>query len=435
MTKIRGFRFFVESHDQGGVSEPSLGNWTWFELVILANETDETPRVKDDVALVWSQAPNFGDGAYRWSDTAFDAESAVLRLLEEGNVLAIRLCARFRGWIISAKNGYLAVDISSDTVGRDPLGYKKVVSEINRIDGALDGVNGLMKYEFKPSLPDRLFQAGAISRGDGDPPLRVLSCDNESLLTNFEDGGGMRGIASLLFLEAVMDKAAPGKEPWQVFDIIGGTSTGGLIAIMLGRLRMNVKDCITFYEDAMDKVFKGGRNVWKFIRKGEFYDASILEGCIKDLIRKQLGSDDEKLFDERTDACKVLWTECLSAYGPLRTINCFLSIGTGIPANSTLPKPGVIPSYGVEARFADVATNTEITNILFHGLIDSFAPQAMTPKYFRLNLDEKDPKNPDNYVGVPALDDINQLHPFEERTRTYIRAHEDVISKCAGAMF
>lgn len=61
-------------------------------------------------------------------------------------------------------------------VGRDPLGYKKVVSEINRIDGALDGVNGLMKYEFKPSLPDRLFQAGAISRGDGDPPLRVLSC-------------------------------------------------------------------------------------------------------------------------------------------------------------------------------------------------------------------------------------------------------------------
>lgn len=68
---------------------------------------------------------------------------------------------------------------------------------------------------------------------------------------------------------------------------------------------MNVKDCITFYEDAMDKVFKGGRNVWKFIRKGEFYNASILEGCIKDLIRKQLGSDDEKLFDERTDACKV----------------------------------------------------------------------------------------------------------------------------------
>lgn len=53
------------------------------------------------------------------------------------------------------------------------------------------------------------------------------SPDNESLLTNFEDGGGMRGIASLLFLEAVMDKAAPDKEPWQVFDIIGGTSTGG----------------------------------------------------------------------------------------------------------------------------------------------------------------------------------------------------------------
>lgn len=78
-----------------------------------------------------------------------------------------------------------------------------------------------------------------------------------------------------------------------------------LIAIMLGRLRMGVKDCITFYEDTMDKVFKGGRKVWNLAWKGEFYDASILEGCIKDLIRKQRGSDDEKLFDERTDACKV----------------------------------------------------------------------------------------------------------------------------------
>lgn len=51
--------------------------------------------------------------------------------------------------------------------------------------------------------------------------------NTEGSLTDFEDGGGMRGIASLLFLKAVMDKAAPGKEPWQIFDIIGGTSTGG----------------------------------------------------------------------------------------------------------------------------------------------------------------------------------------------------------------
>jgi patatin-like phospholipase/acyl hydrolase len=34
-------------------------------------------------------------------------------------------------------------------------------------------------------------------------------------------------MAALLILKAVMDKGAPGKKPCEVFDMIGGTSTGG----------------------------------------------------------------------------------------------------------------------------------------------------------------------------------------------------------------
>src|SRR5271169_1081722 len=58
------------------------------------------------------------------------------------------------------------------------------------------------------------------------------------------DGGGVRGLSSLLILQQLMEeigrrkRAADTPLPCEYFDLIGGTSTGGLIAIMLGRLRM-----------------------------------------------------------------------------------------------------------------------------------------------------------------------------------------------------
>jgi hypothetical protein len=65
------------------------------------------------------------------------------------------------------------------------------------------------------------------------------------------DGGGIRGFASLLILKEVMrtiarrsGQAAQTPLPCQYFDLIGGTSTGGLIAIMLGRLRMVFVPCL-----------------------------------------------------------------------------------------------------------------------------------------------------------------------------------------------
>jgi patatin-like phospholipase/acyl hydrolase len=49
------------------------------------------------------------------------------------------------------------------------------------------------------------------------------------------DGGGVRGLAAIVVLEQLMDaaneegqkKGLPPQEPWEMFDMIGGTSTGG----------------------------------------------------------------------------------------------------------------------------------------------------------------------------------------------------------------
>ena len=47
------------------------------------------------------------------------------------------------------------------------------------------------------------------------------------MLRRLPDGGGVRGLSTLYLLKAVMDNVNPGKKPCEVFDLIGGTSTGG----------------------------------------------------------------------------------------------------------------------------------------------------------------------------------------------------------------
>ncbi|KAL9064664.1 MAG: hypothetical protein Q9157_007754 [Trypethelium eluteriae] len=72
------------------------------------------------------------------------------------------------------------------------------------------------------------------------------------------DGGGVRGLSSLYLLKQLMESINyenPPK-PCEWFDMIGGTSTGGLIAIMLGRLEMTVDDCIKEYIALSKKVFR-----------------------------------------------------------------------------------------------------------------------------------------------------------------------------------
>jgi patatin-like phospholipase/acyl hydrolase len=59
------------------------------------------------------------------------------------------------------------------------------------------------------------------------------------------DGGGVRGLSALIILQQIMAEVGrqrgmvdPAPLPCEYFDLIGGTNTGGLIALMLGRLRM-----------------------------------------------------------------------------------------------------------------------------------------------------------------------------------------------------
>ncbi|KAF8244379.1 FabD/lysophospholipase-like protein, partial [Wilcoxina mikolae CBS 423.85] len=75
------------------------------------------------------------------------------------------------------------------------------------------------------------------------------------------DGGGVRGVSSLVILKQLMtnlaEKGAITNDtlPSEYFDLIAGTSTGGIIAILLGRLHLSVDECIDLYKNLAGEIF------------------------------------------------------------------------------------------------------------------------------------------------------------------------------------
>jgi predicted acylesterase/phospholipase RssA len=132
-------------------------------------------------------------------------------------------------------------------------------------------------------------------------PARVLSLD----------GGGVRGLSELMILQRIMNDIADAERApvgslrsCDYFDLICGTSTGGLIAILLGRLKLTVKEAIDtnielsqdiFAKDHSSAVFgssirasKGGRSR---------FDARVLQSKIQDTVARFCNDKDERLYD------------------------------------------------------------------------------------------------------------------------------------------
>ena len=89
--------------------------------------------------------------------------------------------------------------------------------------------------------------------------------------------------------EVASDAETPKEvEPQDVFDFVAGTSTGGLIAIMLGKLRMSTQQCIQAYKNLSKEIF-GKKSTRGRITHGlakTRYSGSRLEGCIRRLLEE-----------------------------------------------------------------------------------------------------------------------------------------------------
>ncbi|OJD30538.1 patatin-like serine hydrolase [Diplodia corticola] len=135
------------------------------------------------------------------------------------------------------------------------------------------------------------------------PPLRILSLD----------GGGVRGYSMLILLQELMHRTyveihgkAPKRheipKPCEHFDLIAGTGTGGLIAIMLGRLRLDLETCKDVYVRMTKRVFETDKTIAGIPYRHTLFKASKLEEAIRECVREHTlneaeGKDDTTASD------------------------------------------------------------------------------------------------------------------------------------------
>lgn len=126
------------------------------------------------------------------------------------------------------------------------------------------------------------------------PPLRILSLD----------GGGVRGYSMLIILQELMHRTfveiegrAPKRheipKPADHFDLIAGTGTGGLIALMLGRLRLDIDTCKDLYVRLTRRVFETDKTFAGIPYKSTLFKASKLEEAIREVVREHTISEFE----------------------------------------------------------------------------------------------------------------------------------------------
>ncbi|CAH0035152.1 unnamed protein product [Clonostachys rhizophaga] len=211
--------------------------------------------------------------------------------------------------------------------------------------------------------------------------------------------------------------------PWREFDLIAGTSTGGLLAIMLGRLRMSIDECEAAYAQLATDIFTPRRHRANFLGQsvdflkanGKF-DEQPLEKNLKNNI-KDAGLDEEEfLHDMRADSPKV-------SFGDLADVKIW-EAGRATSAASTFFDPITIGQNG--ERFADGAIH--YNNPIRLVLQESY---ALWPTGERLLISIGTGSAPGKAIDSSLLNLVNQLVHIatetEKTAREFLLDHEDMV--------
>jgi len=135
------------------------------------------------------------------------------------------------------------------------------------LESQLDALGNILKDIWNKAPPNRPIE------------LTTSTYSGASLLSL--DGGGVKGVSSLRILENIMimvqkiknpqaDCPEAGMKVHEYFQLAAGTSTGGLAAIMLFRLRMDVPEAIQAYKDFAEAIFEPKIFGWQFKKLGAF---------------------------------------------------------------------------------------------------------------------------------------------------------------------
>lgn len=120
------------------------------------------------------------------------------------------------------------------------------------------------------------------------------------------DGGGIKGVFPAMFLMLLEDelKNRPdGKTKiYQHFDLITGTSTGGIIAIALA-LGISAKEIYDLYLDNAKKIFGNKKPFFFGQIRNSAHERNFLERLVRNKFKEANGGKDPRLNDCKTDIC------------------------------------------------------------------------------------------------------------------------------------
>ena len=126
-------------------------------------------------------------------------------------------------------------------------------------------------------------------------PIRILALD----------GGGIRGLSSLILLRGLMERVAVARDtlshetmtarPSEYFDLIIGAGMSGISALFLGRLRMTIDEAICAYQEVVKAAFQPPSSFSSaFQRKSS---SQNFEKCVGDIIQHFLDDRNAPLSD------------------------------------------------------------------------------------------------------------------------------------------
>ncbi|KAH6674259.1 acyl transferase/acyl hydrolase/lysophospholipase [Halenospora varia] len=172
------------------------------------------------------------------------------------------------------------------------------------------------------------------------PPLRILSLD----------GGGVRGYSLFIILQELMHRTyveiegkAPKRDqipkPCDHFDLIIGTGTGGLIALMLGRLRLDLETCKEVYVRMTQKVFETDKTIAGIPYRSTLFKASKLEEAIRECVREHTVFEHEGNDGEEPEGARsgnYLSTRTPQRHASNASVASFSARGPGSYPNRSL---------------------------------------------------------------------------------------------------
>ncbi|KAI9373162.1 serine hydroxymethyltransferase-domain-containing protein [Aspergillus egyptiacus] len=191
----------------------------------------------------------------------------------------------------------LDVDYTTGKMGEGESGnvLKKLMAD-RRVDRGAKYNPVFGRYGFLDGQSD----SKAIQVGDEVVVARTMK-ERASLVCESgclgKDGGGVRGYSMLILLQELMHRIyveTEGKpprrdqipKPCDHFDLIAGTGTGGLIALMLGRLRLDLETCKDVYVRMTRRVFETDKTFAGIPFRSTLFKASRLEEAIRECVRE-----------------------------------------------------------------------------------------------------------------------------------------------------